>query len=682
MTIDSSVSGSITSSQPIATQSSPADPGEVVRLRAEVESMHDTIRTLQHTITTQQAEIDRLLSFHQRRHQDDKIYNKAVKDGLSLRDADRLKTNTPTPIKPEAFFLPPSKPSAVLATPPTTHPRVLSKSTTAAVGKKEAVKQILVELINMWNSSPPASRVHKNMKLSNAPQSRNHPSASTDFQAMFKNDTRLKEDSINIITAAHKKSPESPPPSNPSIAGSILQTWINGLEPDGCLIEYMYELSTNTKFDSSTPAFSALHSMIWAILVSWNDKVKGFLKDSRKEFLNKSHITPQEPVVQDETPPAPPASQIPKRNFMWKTHSFSRHPVSVSGAGLAFVKSLTNGTTNPKDIENQLSALDQDLMDGTIDFSNATHLKLFKPCMMQLMTRLAHLGVTTTISDFIDSFFGGLLSLLATIHFSSRFDQLDSFLDSDHFEHGAHDGDFDAIFVALSKSTKKACLSIQILQFIVAQLVDDDSIMDRSASDWIQFVTKDLKLQSHEVDGSLKSNSLDDCVHLLGFVFLHFGFDSVQHRVRDVPALPVPAPHLQGLRLVIDAIIRVLFQRNQAADFWANWPFKPLGNNHARFFIENKVPSFLSVTTAREIAADKSAATKVPSAQPSARKRNAMKKTSTKRTSSTARNPQPDSIPFLTSSAKKRSTSKTEAEPKGKRTKKPVVLDEVLVDSE
>ncbi|KAJ3059100.1 hypothetical protein HDU98_004901 [Podochytrium sp. JEL0797] len=585
MTIDSSVSGSIPSSQPFASQASAGDPGEVIRLHAEIESMRDTIHNLNHTVTTQQAEIDRLMSFHQRRHEDDKIYNKAVKDGLSLRDADRLKTNAPTPSKHKPL------PTSASGRPNPTKSllQIPSKFTAAAVDKKGAVKEILTVTTTTWNGA--ACRKHKNVKLGSAPHSVTHPQAAAGFKSMFKTETRLKESAINLLRNEYRKTPFSLP-TNASIAVSILRSWIDELEPDDPLIEYMHELST-TQSDASMPSFTTLHSMFWAILVSWAGFIKSTLKDTRQELASQNPSTPKEipsnPKAvdfHDDNPPVPVASNPSRTNFTWRTHSFSRHEVAVSGAGLAFAKSLTNGPIKPTEIENQLSALDQDLLDNKISFHQATHLTLYKTCMMQLMTRLAHLGITTTVAIFVDSFFDGLLALFVTFPFSSYRDEFDSFIDSDSFDCGAASSNVDDVFVALSASADKVSQSVEILQFIVAQIVGDGSFKIGSASRWLKLISKDLALQSHEVHRSNKSNSLDDCIHLLACVFLpHGAIDSLI------------VSHLEALRLTMNAIIHVMFQRAQAADFWSFWPFKPLGNNHGTFFDKWKVPVFLVART-------------------------------------------------------------------------------------
>ncbi|KAJ3057862.1 hypothetical protein HDU98_006016, partial [Podochytrium sp. JEL0797] len=190
---------------------------------------------------------------------------------------------------------------------------------------------------------------------------------------------------------------------------------------------------------------------------------------------------------------------------------------------------------------------------------------------------------------------------------------------------GAASSNVDDIFVALSASTDKVSQSVEILQFIVAQIVGDGSIKIGSASQWLKLISKNLRLQSHEVQGSNKSNSLDDCVHVLACVFLTTG-----------PINSLSELHLKSLRVVMNAIVHVMFQR------------------------------FASTS---KTATDKNAT--APNAQPSAQKINAGKIGTSKRTA----------IPSSTSSARKRATSKTEAEPKTKRTRS-VVRDEDLVGSE
>ncbi|KAJ3067629.1 hypothetical protein HDU98_009158, partial [Podochytrium sp. JEL0797] len=329
-----------------------------------------------------------------------------------------------------------------------------------------------------WNNT--SARNHKNVKLSDAPYSETHPHAAADFRAIFKNEIRLKEDAVDLIRNEHKKTP-SALPSNFSISASILRIWIDDLKPDNPLVHYMHELST-AKMDPSMPSFTTLHSMFWAILVSWAGVIKSALKDTRQELAGQIPSNPKEVLshpkevdFHDDNSPVLVASKTPRTNFTWRTHSFSRHEVAVSGAGPAFVKSLTNGPIKPTEIENQLSALDQDLLDS-------------KTCMMQLMTRLAHLGITTTIAVFVDSFFDGLLALFATFPFSLHRAEFDSFIDSDSFYCGAASSNVDDIFVALSASTDKVSQSVEILE----SLRDADRLKTNARSKHVPSSAKPL----------------------------------------------------------------------------------------------------------------------------------------------------------------------------------------------
>ncbi|KAJ3376689.1 hypothetical protein HDU80_003831, partial [Chytriomyces hyalinus] len=76
------------------------DDGSALELQQEVFSLKETVATLNTTVTNQEREIERLTSIIKRQHEDDKVYYKAFKEGLSLVEADRFKieyrTNAPT----------------------------------------------------------------------------------------------------------------------------------------------------------------------------------------------------------------------------------------------------------------------------------------------------------------------------------------------------------------------------------------------------------------------------------------------------------------------------------------------------------------------------------------------------------------------------------------------------------
>ncbi|KAI9325402.1 hypothetical protein BDR26DRAFT_879562 [Obelidium mucronatum] len=304
-----------------------------------------------------------------------------------------------------------------------------------------------------------------------------------------------------------------------------------------------------------------------------------------------------------ETNPMPATSAAPSthsadkpKSFKWKTANYPFEPPLVAGAVSQFIQQLKNDSFKSSEIFAILSAVEKAVVSGTSFFTDMEHLISFKPCCMHFTLRLSRLGFKTHVEELNNKFYPNLLSLLAPFCFNEKRNRLEQLVSSDDFSHGAVSNDLKDVFATLALSENYVDLGVQILRFLVSECSGLNSGSNQSANDWLSKLMKRLKIIPYSFQSSESASALQSAYHVLQYVWMNQEWDSVHFPVTDDDCedtfvnYSVPVEELKALRLVMNALIRVQFQRSAVVEFWAAWPFKPIGADHVKFFNDFNVP--------------------------------------------------------------------------------------------
>ncbi|KAJ3229307.1 hypothetical protein HDU77_001631, partial [Chytriomyces hyalinus] len=196
------------------------------KLQQENACLKALVTTLKANTTALRADVERLESLIQRQHDDHKVYYKALKDKLSVADADKklapLQTSTPV--------------NAFTSVPPTS--RVPHLAGTSGKEKKKLVLRVVEEVSRSWLLAPQTARCHKNgIKIACAPPSKRIPGINALFIEHFQKIPN-QESAISLLSTAEDDSPPTTPrlASNHAIAARLFQDAVAQLEEDSEMI--------------------------------------------------------------------------------------------------------------------------------------------------------------------------------------------------------------------------------------------------------------------------------------------------------------------------------------------------------------------------------------------------------------------------------------------------------------
>ncbi|KAI8823790.1 hypothetical protein BJ741DRAFT_677958 [Chytriomyces cf. hyalinus JEL632] len=569
------------------------DNSSALDVQQEISTLKETVTNLKATVTNQEQEIDRLASIIKRQHEDDKVYYKAYKEGLSLVEADRFKTEV-------RMNAPPAASGSILPVLARKLPPRLSEK-----DKKCVVLKAVQEICLLWERGT-QQRGHKgDIRLSNAPDSSTNATIAAHFKELLR---RIpdNEAAINLVMASHKQSPQKLV-SNHSVAAKLLQETIADLEEGSEMISYLREL-TEKKVETAPQTFSALDSMLWACLVSWTSQVKNAVEPTRKILKpqNSSGSTPCKVEPAEIITGVPMAGlfnsidtigsiglkfvsaekkvvNLPKpANFLWKKATYSYvNTADIEGAALQNIVNLSSSKVNRDDLMAVLSSVELGLQSKSISFADCTHLSTYKLCCQQFLIRLSVKGFSATAVELPALVYRGLITLLTTLRFSDQEDSTVAFittsLDIDDL-----DTDVTQLLKSAYTSAVNSSIGIETIQFLIHSLLPNWDIPHGSTLSWIGNLCKKLGIETHETS-KIKETSFEDAVHLLMFLSLCPETDDF---LSDCSAI------FRSMRLLCDLVLRLHFQRADSKSFWEAWRFPPTNNECGPFFALLHVPLY------------------------------------------------------------------------------------------
>ncbi|KAJ3293047.1 hypothetical protein HDU79_000763 [Rhizoclosmatium sp. JEL0117] len=413
------------------------------------------------------------------------------------------------------------------------------KATFQKPTNKQAVEKAFDEITNTYTSALVGAHGHKSKKISDIPVATTSSSAAALFKAAFAFTVKFQEEAVTVFNNYVKKDP-STPPKNTTISVSLVSTAFRNLPIE--LMDYSAFL-ISLKIDESASTFSAFDTAMWSTLIAFDNKVRPAVKDSRAE---------------------PVPDPVKKPSFLWKKEFLQYRSGAVLGGDVGpIIAKLAASKVKPDELADSMSAVCDAIDNKLVDFDALTHIKRYRPCMLQLIIHMDSFEMATTVLNLENRLFHSLV-----------------------FKHGAGNNTLHAIISSLYNQKKNISLGCHILHFIVHRVAGVTS--DQSPATWIKSLMDDSELLDHEEDGSDKSSSFDDALHILGVHWMTTELEKYQSD-SDVP---------RALVYVMSAAMHVAFKKDAANEFWTRlWKFKPNVENYAAFFLEVGVPS---LTVARK----------------------------------------------------------------------------------
>ncbi|KAI9334750.1 hypothetical protein BDR26DRAFT_920769 [Obelidium mucronatum] len=199
------------------------------------------------------------------------------------------------------------------------------------------------------------------------------------------------------------------------------------------------------------------------------------------------------------------------------------------------------------------------------------------------MIRLSRLELPTTGLALESAFFPALVSLLATVAMSQSRADVEALFCLKSFKHDAPSDSIEDVFVFLKGLKNTSDIGVRIFVFLVHHVAG--ILLLVSSADWLDSLMADFSLDAHETNGSDKTTSLQDSLHLLQVVWL-------TSEMMLPPSNKTDSRIICALQNIMEAVIHVSLKRDAAFAFWNTvWTdYKPIGASFGPFFALAGVP--------------------------------------------------------------------------------------------